>query len=57
MLVNLRVPIASQELAKDVLVRESQREVAVSGEWNVWEQENASLSSQVANVAHSCDGG
>lgn len=43
-LVILRVLIASQELAKDVLVQESQREVAVTDEWNAWEQENASLS-------------
>jgi hypothetical protein len=56
-LVILRGPIASRELAKDVLVQESQREVAVSGVWNAWEEEIASLWSEVANVAHSCDGG
>jgi hypothetical protein len=53
----LRVPIASQELAKGVLVRENQHEEVVSGVWTAWEEETASWWSQVANVAHSCDGG
>jgi hypothetical protein len=56
-LVILREPIASRAPGKDVLVQESPHEVAVSGVWNAWEEENASLWSEVANVAHSCDGG
>jgi hypothetical protein len=53
----LREQIAAQELGKGVLVQESQHGVAASDVWNAWEEEIASLWSEVANVAHSCDGG